>query len=250
MIAEPQKKCTKCGEEKPLSEFYTVGNGHTSWKGRKSRCKACVKTRTAKHRAEADGREYKPKPDGWGTPRYCELCGKRIRFRNRFCGVCYTASNRDLVAEDDYEPWMVQVDRVWLRCLIACRKSLRRRISNRRKLRDPWYRKLNSICSGAGQRQRRDQQRRVGARKKKPRLVMWSWEGALAWQLKKFRQARRSKWMVGGWKRKFDTMCRNWRRKTMENNHGRRDDRQLVESSREAEVQMCFDWATIDAEQQ
>jgi hypothetical protein len=44
------KKCTKCGVEKPLSEFYLCTTNRKD--GRQSRCKACYKT-TAQARKEA-----------------------------------------------------------------------------------------------------------------------------------------------------------------------------------------------------
>ena len=41
------KRCTKCGEEKPLEEFYSNGTG-----GRRSRCKGCYIARSQGYRME------------------------------------------------------------------------------------------------------------------------------------------------------------------------------------------------------
>lgn len=90
MIAEAQKRCTKCGETKPLSEFYFMSHGRGRKKNYASRCKACQKTRIAKRLAERRGYEYEPRPDDYGKYAKCTLCGKPYRGHRRppICTKC------------------------------------------------------------------------------------------------------------------------------------------------------------------
>jgi hypothetical protein len=50
------KRCSKCGETKPLSEFYANRKPTKGRPGLKSACKDCEKT------VRTDGRDTAPKP--------------------------------------------------------------------------------------------------------------------------------------------------------------------------------------------
>lgn len=66
------KICIRCGEEKPLDEFYVhkrMADGHLNV------CKSCVKLRIGRYRkvkrALKSGKIVRPE--------YCEVCGKKCR---------------------------------------------------------------------------------------------------------------------------------------------------------------------------
>lgn len=74
--AGPAKRCTKCGETKPLAAFHrdaSSPDGHKRW------CKACNNAAFREYYA----REPLPPPDllpKWVSLR-CEVCGGEMRYR-------------------------------------------------------------------------------------------------------------------------------------------------------------------------
>lgn len=75
------KTCKRCGETKPLGEFYTDGRRG----GRKPDCKAC-------YAAKRKGKHRPAENVGVKTPQECSQCGAAIRDtrKRRFCGrECY-----------------------------------------------------------------------------------------------------------------------------------------------------------------
>lgn len=85
MQAEPEKQgkskqCTKCGETKPLTEFYKNKGGKY---GVQSRCKVCANAYSAKYRAE--------------NPEYYAKYRAENREKKRACDAKYYAANRDKV---------------------------------------------------------------------------------------------------------------------------------------------------------
>lgn len=69
------KRCTKCGETKPLAEYHrdaSTSDGHARW------CKACVRAAGMAyyHRQRSPA---EAKPPAW-TPFTCEVCGKEFRY--------------------------------------------------------------------------------------------------------------------------------------------------------------------------
>ena len=69
------KRCTKCGETKPLAEYHkdaSTDDGHARW------CKACVRVSgQAYYRRRRSPAEAKP--SAW-VPFTCEICGKVFRY--------------------------------------------------------------------------------------------------------------------------------------------------------------------------
>jgi hypothetical protein len=59
MVIDTAKVCTKCKQEKPLTEFYLYGKADSECRSVKTRadCKECQRARTAAHRASGRARE-------------------------------------------------------------------------------------------------------------------------------------------------------------------------------------------------
>ena len=74
MIAEAQKRCTKCGETKPLSEFYFMSKGRGRPKCHSSFCKMCSVKRACDQQAS--------------RVRDCLGCGTSIRGQREYCQEC------------------------------------------------------------------------------------------------------------------------------------------------------------------
>ncbi len=75
---QPSKRCTKCGETKPLTEFTRYRrspDGHFWW------CKTCKNTayRDA-HYVRQQAAPRPEKPSKW-VPLQCEWCGNEMRYR-------------------------------------------------------------------------------------------------------------------------------------------------------------------------
>jgi len=215
MIANAGKTCSKCGEAKPLSEFYAHDNGHSKWQGRKSVCKTCCKTKNAKRRSEKAGREYVPRPEDWGTlTPQCSQCGGRVsRYGVVFCAKCRTDSNMDVVSSDEYEVWMATADRGWLRCLLKCRQRAIAKGKSRHASRDPWLRKMVAIESSC---RHRKEKTKPACKSVKNSTGAITWNAGLKKTIAQARVRENNVRHRGAWYRKFDTMARNWRRKAAE----------------------------------
>lgn len=50
---DQSKRCTRCGEDKPVGEFYLIRAGHPSGP-RRADCKACHRAEGARRRAEGE----------------------------------------------------------------------------------------------------------------------------------------------------------------------------------------------------
>jgi HNH endonuclease len=115
----PQKRCTKCGVEKPLSEFHRWSQSRD---GHKPDCKACRKRETAaaywrEHDATlAKKLAYRQRQPGYmrryrREPTRCAACGelktrddfyelpKRIHGLSSYCKQCYKARYKDHAEE-------------------------------------------------------------------------------------------------------------------------------------------------------
>ena len=243
MIAESEKACSTCGEVKPLSQFHETTNGK-GWSGRKASCKTCCCTRIAKRRAEANGRAYKPRPDDWGTRQsVCQCCGAMVDRATANCRRCRIKKNMDVVPHDEYEHWMANADRDWLRCMIRCRSKAKDKQRAHAAASDPWARKFSAICSG--------QRRRFVVmpihREKATGKPCFSWRLCLVNAINQASARESTCRRKGGWWKKFDTMARNWRRKATEANSGEGNGGGADEIAEAAKVQMCFDWSRFDA---
>lgn len=240
MIAESQKKCTKCGERKFLSEFYETTNGK-GWTGRNAACKACCCARIAKRRAEVSGRIYEPRPDDWGTRHsLCQCCGKPVRSGTVNCCQCRIEKNMDIVSSYEYEPWMANADREWLRCLVRCRSKSANKGRQRTAYRnDLWLRKINAIAASCRRRQK--QTTKVQPANNMDTRTL-TWDECFHRTIKRAKKLNSSFRRRGGWYAKFDTMTRNWRRKVAERSNGKSDGKRVDETIEKPEVQMRIDW--------
>ena len=88
------KKCTCCGEEKPLSAFY---RSKSKKSGYKSHCKSCVSDQRKDYYKSPEG--YKKKIEkSWrdkGMVFTIEEYGTLLENQNYGCGICGAKSNRN-----------------------------------------------------------------------------------------------------------------------------------------------------------
>lgn len=116
------KACTKCGESKPLDDFYPAKGTPT---GRKAACKACCNAYQMKLQAD-----YKAKHGIWKSRTYtydrqCERCSEKFttKLRSaRFCSqTCRNLARRwALICRGCGEPWQARsAEAFW--CSTACR---------------------------------------------------------------------------------------------------------------------------------
>ena len=73
----PTKRCTKCGEEKPLDAFHrdaSSPDGHKRW------CKTCNNAASREYYARKKEGPDIVKPPKW-VALTCETCGKEMHYR-------------------------------------------------------------------------------------------------------------------------------------------------------------------------
>jgi len=68
------KTCSKCGKDKPLSEFYKRTRGKA---GRENTCKTCRKIRMLERKRTRTGYTGK-----------CSICGGERGFKKKYCDTC------------------------------------------------------------------------------------------------------------------------------------------------------------------
>ena len=130
MIANTTKQCSRCGEERPLDQFYVAKrNPRTGSVIRKSHCKECVRKRTAKHKRKHRG-EYRTLAAiqaEAAAKRTCECGGVKDSKASR-CGRCVNQHS--------------QKGNVWIE---GAWQLIRRRRHYARKT--DWHRRVDSTCS-------------------------------------------------------------------------------------------------------
>ena len=209
MIVEAQKRCTKCGETKPLTEFYWCSKGRGRNKGYNSQCKACEKTRIAKRLAEREGRVYAPMQRH--EPTFCEQCGKRIGYGCRHCRKCSGVERRG----SKFGAWGKAIADAYSKTATPARKY------------GAWTERIYSSMTSMRIRDRDKVTRKV---RKQP----GTWKEAISQAKGKFQQDDR----YGIWTRKIRNTFHNWGIKA----RAEAECRRIARPSASAAVQMRFDW--------
>jgi hypothetical protein len=84
------KKCYSCHETKEISEFYTSGSNKDGSPKYMSKCKTCTRTRTNKHRTDAQRQrekraKRKDELDTYKETLSCQHCGIPFKGRPEIC---------------------------------------------------------------------------------------------------------------------------------------------------------------------
>jgi hypothetical protein len=195
------KTCKSCGESKPLTEFYLHLAKASGSEQRNSRCKECVKIRSAKNVAKRAGRQYHTLQE-WrekiGNSPKKLLREQAIQERER--------------QKQERKRWMESSEGRWT---VAMKRALARMRSNARQrsaMLNPWVRKFEAVVRGMWIRKKLQP---MGARTYR-RSSPLNWEDALirGWSLAKAAWKRQINIASNPWWVTMETKARNWSRKS------------------------------------
>lgn len=202
------KRCTKCGVEKPRSEYYIKRRLKNGGVISEPACKECAKRRIAQRRSKRHGVEYKARRHLNHT---CTRCGHLVAYHTD--GVCLRCNPKLSPRAREICECKLEGMWEWRNALRRAISTFRRRQRSRSKLTDPWHRRFVSAAAGI-RRRRPTFQARVDRTIRRAHPATWEsslMNALVAW----FNRSYQRKRMRDPWFKKFSTMCRNWRRKAL-----------------------------------
>lgn len=205
------KRCTRCGHEKPRTEFYVhrvLKNGNVICQ---PACKECSKTAAARRRATRRGVHYLPRQK---METCCRRCGQAVAQHTD--GVCRRCCPIQSARQREEHEWKREGTWEWRKALRAATVRAACRQANLYAARDPWYRRFASAISGIRNRVHALHRRvdKPKQRRSLPSVEEVNWAQAI----RRATAARKSRtqqirMLQQPWFKKFTTMTRNWRRK-------------------------------------
>lgn len=218
------KRCNRCGEVKPRESFYFQDADHRK---RMSRCKACVSYVTMLRRGKVRKTSYR---EGRCDPRQrnpkntCTQCGGKRRGQDKAdIGLCATCERYEQVELFGGVAWRN-------RLMQMSNKSVRQP--------DDWAVKMDTLVRSIKQRDK------AASECEKKRVSIGT---PMDWD-KRLHKLSQNRSVRDGWTRVMDTKARNWRRKERKVSiHVQGDIKEVTAVVTRTRVQVCFDWADIDA---